>query len=273
MLSDAAESIKDTAAEGVSAAVDSAIDPLFTQETAERARNWADSGFRSILWDLVSWINDPIQRKAMHDELLNTFQPIARKAINTAISSMETLRTAIHLLLRGEIEEAFSVLNSAVQGVLAVVRSALSEDVQRIVFMVQHLATTLLEQGLRKAAEGSLEEADIQGRVQQKADEARGSLQEKIGTLQEGVREAQGKFKSISGNVGVTSGRSGMPPFGVPPNGFPPSGRPPWGMPPTGRPPRGMPPSGLPPEVHRRRKEAEQRMEAGESGRGASQQR
>lgn len=255
--------VEDEASDARNWAVDSIVDPLFSRRTHGHARRWADETLQQALYELVSSIDDDAERHSLYWDLLKTFRPIVRTtvdavfAVNTRYDLKDDLKAAVPLLIQGRTDEAVSRIGSAFDHVLPTAKDALSQNPEHMLWLLQRLSTTLLEEKVQDTAQEALESADIESRVQDKAEEARSTLQEKISTLQETVGQAQDQFKSISGTSSSGGrGKPGMPPSGVPPNGFPPHGRPPSGKPPTGSPPHGFPPSGLPPEVERRRKAA-----------------
>lgn len=259
-IDEAEDFVEDQAHDAMSSTVDAIVDPLFSREMQRRTRRWADESLQQGVWDLVNSIDDDAERSSLYRDILSTFRPVVRTAVdavfavNTRYELKDEIKTAVPLLMQGETDAAVSHISNAFDHVLPEARNALSENPEHMLWLLQRLSTALLEEKVQETAEEALESADIESRVQQKAEEARGTLQEKITTLQESVGQAQEQLRGISGSG---RGKPGMPPSGLPPNGFPPHGRPPSGKPPFGRPPKGFPPSGLPPAVERRRKSTE----------------
>lgn len=263
-IDEAEDFVEDQAHDAMSSTVDAIVDPLFSRQMQRHARRWADERLQQAVWELVNSIDDDAERISLYRDILSTFRPVVRTAldavfaVNTRYELKDEIKTAVPLLMRGDVDGAVAHIGNAFDHVVPEAREALSQNPEHMLWLLQRLSTALLEEKVQETAEEALESADIEGRVQQKAEEARGTLQEKITALQESVGHAQDQLRDISGTSRQSGrGRPGMPPSGLPPHGFPPHGRPPSGRPPFGRPPKGFPPSGLPPAVERRRKEAE----------------
>jgi hypothetical protein len=239
--------------------VDQGVDMLFSRRGKGWVRRLADQTLQASLYDMLDTVDDPDDRYQLYRDNLSKLRPIVRNAVDAMYTeeSRTTLKHQLHSaipsLVHGDFNTAFSILVEALSDVTDHAEEEIWEHSTELLQVVQQISTRLLQEKIQDVAEEKLDPEEIQQKMQDKAEEARSTIQEKVGALQGSVQGAQEQLGGASGGLGGSGGsmRTGMPPQGRPPNGFPPFGKPPSGMPPSGRPPTGRPPNGLPPSgVH-----------------------